>query len=109
MPMRILAYMIAALAVHESAHAIAALSRGLRVKKVGVCRRGVYVLRSAGTELDSLLIALAGPLANVTLALVCTGTMSLVNWALALGNLLPFGESDGAHALRSARALWVRA
>ena len=38
----------AAIALHEFAHVIAALCLGVKVKRFGLCWRGVYIVREAG-------------------------------------------------------------
>ena len=42
---------------------------GVRVKSVGLCMKGMYVVREAGTPAKNLLVSLAGPLTNVALLL----------------------------------------
>lgn len=103
-------YLIAcviALVAHELAHVALARACGLQVKRIGVSWRGPYVVREKGSPVANVCIALAGPVANITLALALWYTAPLfarVNLILGAYNLLPFiPKTDGRHALQALR------
>jgi Zn-dependent protease len=89
---------VTAMVLHECGHLAAAVSLGVRIKKVGLkWNIGLFTVREQGTIQQNLLIALAGPLVNVLL--VGTGpwfpVLSLANFCYALANMLPIEGSDG--------------
>jgi Zn-dependent protease len=98
-----------AIALHELAHVAAALCPGVKVKRFGLCWRGVYIVREAGTDWQNLLISLAGPLSNfvaayVSLAVLHRGAIfCAMNLVIGGINLLPLPCSDG---LRACKLLW---
>jgi Zn-dependent protease len=98
-----------AIALHELAHVAAALCLGVKVKRFGLCWRGVYIVREAGTDWQNLLISLAGPVSNfvasyVSLAVLHRGAIfCAMNLVIGLINLLPLPCSDG---LRVYKLLW---
>lgn len=112
--------------LHELAHSVVALRYGVPVRSItlfifgGVSQIG----RDAPRPRVEFLIALAGPLASLGLALLCWGLylgargrsepvaamamwLAGINLSLALFNLLPGLPLDGGRVLRS--ALWFAA
>jgi Zn-dependent protease len=83
--------------VHELAHYVAAKMLGVRIKKFGFSKYGVYLIREQGTLSQNRLISAAGPLSNVLMVGVCHRWPLLVmaNLVLAVVNLLPISNSDG--------------
>ena len=93
---------ISAMVLHEFGHLVTSLMVGVRVKSVGLCMKGMYVVREAGTPAKNLLVSLAGPLTNVALILLfwhTSRTFVLANLCLAICNLAPVRGSDGDRAL----------
>jgi Zn-dependent protease len=93
---------LAAIAVHEMAHIAAAGMLRVRVKAVGLTWKGPYVRRELGTNPQNLAITLAGPGANLLLAIACwhsNPVFALNNAILGLFNLIPIPFSDGRRAL----------
>jgi Zn-dependent protease len=93
---------LSAMVLHEVGHVVTSLIVGIRVKSVGLCMKGMYVVREAGTPMKNLLISLAGPLTNVALMLIfhhISPTFTLANLCLAVCNLAPVKGSDGDRAL----------
>jgi len=99
---------LAAAVLHESAHIMCASMLGVKVKRVGINWRGLYIARDSGVPLQNLAISLAGPMAN----LACTGLIFLAGWVgtwvisfalvsllLRIYNLLPLPNTDGRRAL----------
>jgi hypothetical protein len=99
----------AAIALRELAHVFAAVILGVKVKRFGLCWRGVYIVREAGADWQNLLISLAGPLANLALAATALfvfrrgAIFCAMNLVFALINLLPLPYRDG---LRVCKLLW---
>lgn len=94
---------ISATVLHEFGHLVTSLMVGIRVKSVGLCMKGMYVVREAGTPAKNLFVSLAGPLTNVALILLfwhTSRTFTLANLCLAICNLAPVRGSDGDRALR---------
>ena len=103
---------VASLIVHEIGHLAMAQWLGVRVKAIGLCLKGAYVCRSSSPEpLSELLIAAAGPAANLLVFLwlrdgnAVAKWVSLLNLVLAISNLLPIRSSDGHRIANSWRAL----
>ena len=90
-----------AMVLHEFGHFLSARALGIRVKRIGLCWKGVYVVREAGSPLRSLCVSLAGPLTNATLLLFWhwSKPFALANLCFALVNILPFRGSDGDRVL----------
>jgi len=92
-----------AVGLHELAHAAMARNLGLKVKRVGICWKGAYIVRESGTPMVNGCVALAGPLTNLALAIafhrLWPGFAEL-NLVLGLFNLIPFKSSDGHRALQ---------
>jgi Zn-dependent protease len=91
-----------AMALHEAGHWIAATAVGVKVKAIGLCWKGVYLVRESGPPAKNLLISLAGPLMNVALIAVMwqwSHKFGMANVCFAVCNLLPIRGSDGDRAL----------
>jgi Zn-dependent protease len=102
---------VLSLSAHEAGHIIAARCCGVKVKKIGFCWRGVYLVREAGPLRENLIITLAGPLTNLLLAGLWHWfpLFALVNLVNAVSNLLPFEGADGTRARRYAAQLLNKA
>ncbi|SRR6266568_3148881 len=88
--------------LHEMGHLITSMLVGLKVKGVGLCMRGMYVIRESGSPAKNLFVSLAGPLMNVALLVLfwhASRTFTLANLCLAICNLVPIKGSDGDRAL----------
>jgi stage IV sporulation protein FB len=100
----------AAIALHELAHVAVACGVGLRVKRFGLCWKGVYIVRESGTPLVNAYISLAGPIMNLLLAfmfLQISPKFAGINFVLGLFNLLPFKSTDGHRALNCYKAIYA--
>lgn len=94
---------LSAMVLHEFGHLVTSLMVGIKVKSVGLCMKGMYVVREAGSPMKNLLISLAGPLTNVALILLfwnVSTKFALANLCLAICNLAPVRGSDGDRVLR---------
>lgn len=97
-----LALCVLATVLHETGHLITSLMVGIKVKSVGLCMKGMYVVREAGTPAKNMAVSLAGPLMNVLLLILfwhTSETFCLANMCLAICNLAPIRGSDGDRAL----------
>jgi Zn-dependent protease len=92
--------------LHELAHAAAALAHGLRIKRIGLSWKGLYIVREAGSPLVNAQVSLAGPLANLAFALFwpLAPHFALYNLLFGLVNLAPVRDSDGQRALAALKA-----
>jgi Zn-dependent protease len=93
---------LSAMVLHEFGHLVTSLMVGIRVKSVGLCIKGMYIVREAGSPTKNILISLAGPLTNVALLLLfwhASPTFTLANLCLAICNLAPVKGSDGERVL----------
>ena len=93
---------LSAMVLHEFGHLATSLMVGIKVKGVGLCMKGMYIVREAGSPAKNLLISLAGPLTNVALILLfwhVSNKFVLANLCLAICNLAPIKGSDGERAL----------
>lgn len=93
---------LSAMVLHEFGHLATSLMIGIKVKSVGLCMKGMYIVREAGSPSKNLLISLAGPLTNVALVLLfwnVSTKFALANLCLAICNLAPVRGSDGDRAL----------
>src|SRR5262249_172332 len=93
---------IPAMFLHECGHVATALACGIRVKRVGVCSRGLYTVREPGPKWANVVVSAAGPLVNLILAFALWNSMPLfaeVNIIACLYNLLPIPNSDGTRIL----------
>src|ERR1700754_2155397 len=89
---------IPAMILHECGHVAVALLCGVKVKKVGLCSRGLYTVREAGPKWINVAVSLAGPIVNLVLALALWNTLPTfaeVNLIAFAYNLLPIPNSDG--------------
>ena len=92
---------VSAMVLHEFGHLATSLMVGIKVKSVGMCMKGMYIVREAGSPMKNLLISLAGPLTNVALILIfwnVSTTFTLANLCFAICNLAPVRGSDGDRA-----------
>lgn len=93
---------LSAMVLHEFGHVVTSLMVGIRVKSIGLCMKGMYIVRDSGSPMKNMLISLAGPLTNVALILIFWGhspKFVLANFCLAVCNLVPIKGSDGDRAL----------
>ena len=89
---------IPAMLLHETGHIAVALVCGVKVKKVGVSRTGLYTIREPGPKWANLCVSLAGPLSNLLLAMALRDVLpnfAWVNLIACIYNLLPIPHSDG--------------
>ena len=96
------------LVMHELAHVLAASFFSVPVHGVGVRFIGAYTLRKyAGRRMHDILIALAGPLANLLLMYLSFWVpkigIFLAEWncGIAVMNLLPLPGSDGYRIMKT--------
>jgi Zn-dependent protease len=92
---------IIAMVLHEFGHLATSLMVGIKVKSVGMCMKGMYIVREAGSPTKNMLVSLAGPLTNVALLLLfwhVSTTFALANLCLVICNLAPVRGSDGDRA-----------
>jgi Peptidase M50B-like len=93
---------VPAMLLHELGHIIAALLCGVKVKKVGLSRTGLYTVREAGPRWANLCVSAAGPLLNLVLALAFRDLFPGFAWVNLIAccyNLLPIPNSDGRRIL----------
>jgi Zn-dependent protease len=98
----VMALGVPAMILHESGHVLVALLCGVKVKKVGICRRGMYTVREPGPRWINVAISAAGPLMNLLLAFAFWNGYPIfaeVNLIACLYNLLPIPNSDGTRIL----------
>ena len=105
---------------HEGSHLLCARLCGRSIRPLSFCPAGIRPEVSEGGELSGILIYAAGPLANLTICIICllclkyNYTQSLytafcVNLALALYNLTPVPFSDGSGIMRAALCYFLGA
>ena len=105
LPLNMLSLMllgIPAMLLHEGGHLLMALLCGVKVKKVGLSRTGLYTVREPGPRWANCCVSLAGPLFNLSLAIVLRDalpTFAFVNLIACIYNLLPIPNSDGRRIL----------
>jgi stage IV sporulation protein FB len=93
---------IPATVLHELGHILAALMCGVKVKKIGLSRVGLYTVREPGPRWANLCVSAAGPLFNLLLAVTlreAAPTFAWVNLMACAYNLLPIPNSDGRRIL----------
>lgn len=98
---------IPAMIFHESGHIAVAHVCGVKVKKVGLSRIGLYTIREAGPNWANLCISASGPLVNLLLAIALRDvlpTFAWVNLVAFIFNLLPIRNSDGTRIMAILRA-----
>ncbi len=108
-------------ALHEFGHALIARGRGYPVRDIVLTPIGgvAYLLRAPGRPRDEMIIAIAGPLVSVALALLCAGglwlsaeahlgnlalllmLLSYINASLFMFNLIPCFPMDGGRMFRA--------
>ena len=91
-----------AMVLHEFGHLATSLMIGIKVKSIGLCMKGMYIVREAGSPMKNLLVSLAGPLTNIALVVLfwnISPKFVLANLCLAIFNLVPITGSDGDRAL----------
>lgn len=99
---------IAALILHEVAHVAVALALRVKIYQVGLSWRGPYVRRDCGTTKQNLAVTLAGPGANLGLALLFNAwspSFALCNLVIGITNILPLPASDGDRAFNLLTAM----
>jgi hypothetical protein len=62
---------VLAVIIHEAAHVTIAWTQGVKIKRVGISWRGPFIVREQREATADAKIAIAGPLANLLLALAC--------------------------------------
>jgi stage IV sporulation protein FB len=93
---------IPALLLHEMGHIMAALMCGVKVKRIGLSRVGLYTVREPGPKWANICVSFAGPLFNLLLAIMLRDlapTFAWVNLMACAYNLLPIPHSDGRRIL----------
>jgi Zn-dependent protease len=90
-----------AMALHEGGHLCTAWAVGVRVKRVGLCWKGMYTVREPGPPVKNIQISLAGPLTNLALMVFWPvwPVFGLANLICGACNLLPIQGSDGNRVL----------
>jgi len=91
-----------AMALHEIGHLLLAQALGLKVKRVGICWKGIYTVREAGPPVRNAWVSFAGPLVNLMLIplWIWSPIFGLANLCCAVVNLLPIPGSDGKRILK---------
>ncbi len=95
--------LLLAVLLHECGHVAAAYCLGMRLEKIGISWRKLYVRISPGSPQREALVALAGPLVNLLLAAGSTGYFRRMNLILGLLNLLPLRGFDGWRVMQLKR------
>jgi Zn-dependent protease len=97
-----LLYTIFAAVLHEFGHALVCLLFGLKVKRIGVSRKGFYTVREASADPRiNAWIAAAGPMVNLLSAALWPIAPNFAQVSLILGIcvLMPVKNSDGTKLL----------
>ena len=93
---------VPAMVLHEGGHVVTAILCGIKVKRVGVCSKGLYTVREPGPRWINVAVSAAGPFVNLVLAVALWNSMptfAMVNVVACLYNLLPLANSDGTRIL----------
>jgi Zn-dependent protease len=92
---------LAAIFLHEAAHAAASRLLGLKVQRLGINTKGVFTIRESGSPHQNLVVALAGPVMNLLLCVlwIWMPVFGLANLVCAITNLVPSAATDGGRAL----------
>jgi Zn-dependent protease len=105
----IVVFLVVAVAVHETGHYVAARALGFPAHLV-FRRHGVGIAWGSddriSTGRERATVALAGPAASLALVLAAVWTtpwLAAVSFELLFWNMIPFGPSDGKHALNALR------
>lgn len=118
------ALLFLSVALHEFGHALVARGRGYPVRDIVLTPIGgiAYLIRSPRRPRDELVIAIAGPLVSLALAILCAGAMFLcvrfgldeleilfmmlayINTSLFCFNLIPCFPMDGGRMFRAWQA-----
>jgi Zn-dependent protease len=100
--------LVASLLLHEAGHILMALSLRVPVREFGLSMTGAFTRRAyATTRRDEILIAVAGPMMNLLLAIPLLflhhigSQLAMANLALGIINLLPIPASDGMRILKT--------
>ncbi len=108
---------VVAVLIHELAHVATASVLGVKIKRIGLAWRGLYIVREPGSHAHNLMITLAGPLSNLLTMAACLSLSHVIHvrmvwaWLFATSqavfvmNILPLPSSDGLRAARLLRAL----
>ena len=92
-----------AMVLHELGHIIAAYILQVKIRSIGVSRKGLYVIRDYGTPKQNLVISFCGPLLNLYLALASVNVhplFFLANLCLFVFNIIPIKGSDGERIIK---------
>jgi Zn-dependent protease len=102
----------ACLMAHEAGHAAFAIATQTKVSAVGFSKWGVYIRRHKSQQsANELLIAAAGPLMNLVIALALRDQSGITQWLAQLNgvlfvvNILPFWNSDGKRIMNTLHEL----
>lgn len=120
--------LFASVALHELGHSVVALSMGVRVKAISLLPIGgiAQLERMPRLPRQEFLLALAGPVVSVLLAGICwlgayavyfqlgwqnashvLANLALINFWLALFNLIPSFPMDGGRIFRAMLTPWL--
>jgi Zn-dependent protease len=99
---------LGAMVLHEAGHLAYAWALGVKVKRIGVSLKGVYIVRAPGSSYQNLMISLAGPLTNVASLFLWHQypLFGLANLYFVVFNLLPLRGSDGSRVLEILNTYW---
>jgi hypothetical protein len=107
--MKLLLLCLLSICLHECGHILAAAIFNLRVKQVGIAKRGFFVRRETSRNpWHEVAIRLAGVAVNLCLWMYCSGDLASFNkWMIICNLLLP--HSDGWRAWEALRITSVLA